>query len=121
MRAYSVDLRERVIGSLENGHKQTWVARELGIGLGTVKRYIKLKQTSGSLEPKSQQREQPLIRAADLPALQEQVDTQPDSTLEQHIEAWATSHGVRVSPATMCRALQRLDRPLKKNAPGPRA
>jgi transposase len=110
MRAYSKDLRERVVRSIENGRKQTWVARELGIGLGTVKRYIKLKQ-----------REQPLISEADIPALQAQVDAHPDSTLEQHIEYWDTGHGVRVSPATMCRALQRADRPLKKNATGPRA
>jgi len=116
-----MDLRERVVRSIENGRKQTWVARELGIGLGTVKRYIKLKQTSGRLEPKPQQREQPLISEADIPVLQAQVDAHPDSTLEQHIEYWDTGHGVRVSPATMCRALQRADRPLKKNATGPRA
>ncbi len=77
MRAYSKDLRERVVRSIENGRKQTWVARELGIGLGTVKRYIKLKQTTGRLEPKPQQREQPLISEADIPVLQAQVDAHP--------------------------------------------
>src|SRR5258707_6803043 len=115
MKAYSIDLRKRVIRSIKNGRQQTWVARELGIGLGTVKRYIKLEQTTGSVEPKQQQREQPKIRDEDLAALQAQVDSYPDATIEEHIEYWATSHGVRVGQATMCRALQRAGRPLKKN------
>ena len=121
MKAYSIDLRERVIGSLKKGRQQTWVARELGIGLGTVKRYIKLEQSTGRLEPKRQQREQPKIRDEDLAALQAQVDRHPDATIEEHIEEWISSHGVRVGRATMCRALQRADRPLKKNDAGTRA
>ncbi len=103
MKAYSIDLRERVIGSIKKGRAQTWVAREMGIGLGTVKRYIKLEQTTGSLEPKCQQREQPKISNAELPVLQAQVDSHPDATIEEHIEYWASSHGVRVGQATMCR------------------
>ena len=121
MKAYSIDLRERVLRSLKNGRQQTWVARELGIGLGTVKRYIKLEQTTGGLEPKPQQREQPKIRQEELVALQAQVDSHPDATIAEHIEYWVTSHGVRVGQATMCRALQRADRPLKKNDAGARA
>ena len=100
--------------SINNGRQPTWVARELGIGLGTVKRYIKLEQTTGSLAPKEQQREQPKIRDVDLGALQAQVDAYPDATLDEHIASWQASHGVQVGRATMCRALQRADRPLKK-------
>ena len=121
MKAYSIDLRERVLRSLKKGRQQTWVARELGIGLGTVKRYIKLEQTTGGLAPKAQQREQPKIRGEELVALQAQVDSHPDATIAEHIEYWVISHGVRVGQATMCRALQRADRPLKKNDAGARA
>jgi transposase len=120
MKAYSLDLRERVIRSINNGRQQTWVARELGIGLGTVKRYIKLAQTTGSLAPKQQQREQPKIGDEDLAALQAQVEAYPDATLEEHIAYWHASHQVHVGRATMCRALQRADRPLKKNDTGAR-
>jgi transposase len=61
-----------------------------------------------------QQRERPLISDAQLVELQQQADAHPQASLEQHIEAWATSHGVRVSRSTLCRALARADRPLKK-------
>lgn len=121
MSSYSVDLRERVVQSWQSGRQQTWMAREFRIGLATVKRYIQLYQRSGQLEPKVQQREQPLISDAQLVELQQQADAQPQASLEQHIEAWAESHGVRVSRSTMCRALARADRPLKKNGQRTRA
>jgi transposase len=118
MKAYSIDLRERVVRSAENGRGQSWIAREFGIALGTVKRYLKRYQTSGTLQPTPQRREQPRISEADLPALQAQVDAYPDATIAQHIDYWAASHGLRVGQATMCRALQRANRPLKKNVAG---
>ena len=120
MKAYSIDLRERVIRSAQNGRGQSWIAREFGIALGTVKRYLKRYQTKGTLQPTPQRREQPRIGEADLPALQAQVDVHPDAPIAQHIDYWAASHGLRVGQATMCRALQRANRPLKKNAAGVR-
>ena len=51
MKAYSIDVRERVLRSIRNGRGQTWVARELGISVGAVSRYLKLVQTSESLAP----------------------------------------------------------------------
>ena len=120
MKAYSIDLRERVVRSAQNGHGQSWKGREFGIALGTVKRYLKRYQTNGTLQPTPQRREQPRIGDADRPALQAQVDAHPDATLAQHIDYWVASHGLRVGQATMCRALQRANRPLKKNAAGVR-
>jgi hypothetical protein len=46
---------------------------------------------------------------------QAQVDAHADATLEEHIALWADRHGVQVSPATMCRALQKIDRPREKD------
>ena len=113
---YSVDLRERVIRGLENGRGQSWIAREFGISLGTVKRYLRRYQQTGSVEPTVQRRAQPVIRDEQLVELQAQVDADPDATIAEHIEQWAASHGVRVGPATMCRALQRANRPRKKES-----
>lgn len=114
--AYSVDLRERVIRSWKNGRGPSWIGREFGLSLGTVKRYIKRYQNTGSVQPTRQKREQPLINGEQLAALQAQVDADPDATILQHVETWAVRHGVRVGAATMCRALQRVDRPRKKDS-----
>jgi len=121
MTGYSVDLRERVVQSWQHGRAQTWIAREFRIGLATVKRYLQMYRVTGQLEPKVQQREQPIISDEQLVELQQQVDAQADANLEQHIEAWASTHGVRVSRSTMSRALARADRPLKKNGQRTRA
>ncbi len=113
--AYSLDLRRRVIRSLQKGRSKSWIAREFGIGLSTVKRYIKRYEQTGDIRPQEQTRMQPKIGKADQAALQAQVDEHADATLEEHIALWVESHGVQVSPSTMCRALQKIDRPRKKD------
>ncbi len=79
---------------------------------------LQLYRRTGQLAPTVQQRERPLISDAQLTDLQQQVDMHPEASLEQHLEAWDERHGVRVSRSTMCRALARADRPLKKNGQG---
>lgn len=114
--AYSIDLRARVIRSWEKGRGQSWIAREFGISLGSVKRYVRRYSNTGTVQPTAQKRQQPKISAAQLEELQKEVDAQPDATIAQYIERWEASHGVRVGHATMVRALQRADRPRKKDS-----
>lgn len=116
--AYSLDLRERVVRSWQHGRAQLWIAREFGIGISTVKRYIKRYEQTGNVQVQPQRRMQPKIGTGERAALQAQVDAHSEATLEEHIALWATSHGVRVSPSTMCRALQKVDRPRKKRPVG---
>src|SRR5258708_3614748 len=114
--AYSLDLRERVIHRWENGREQSWIAREFGISLGSVKRYIKRYQTTVKVQATVQGRERPIIRDEQLVELQAQVDADADATIEQHIEEWERTHRVPVGRATICRALQRANRPRKKDS-----
>jgi transposase len=114
--AYSNDLRERVVRSWENGRGKSWIAREFGISLGSVKRFIGRYQKSGSVEPTQARRLQPKIGDAQLSDLQALVDADPDATIAQYIERWEANYGVRVGAANMCRALQRADRPRKKDS-----
>jgi transposase len=117
--AYSNDLRERVVRSYENGRGQSWIAREFGISLGSVKRYITRYQKTGSVEATQARRQEPTIRDEQLGALQALVDAEPDATIAQYIEQWAAKYGVHVGQATMCRSLQRANRPRKKDTRRP--
>ena len=119
--AYSNDLRERVVRSSENGRGQSWIAREFGISLGSVKRYITRYQKTGSVAPTTARHQLPKIRDEQLPDLQALVDAEPDATLETYIERWEAKFGVRVGQATMCRSLQRANRPRKKDSRCPGA
>src|SRR6476646_10078838 len=112
--AYSHDLRERVVRSYENGCGQSWIAREFGISLGSVKRYIKRYQATGNVAATRAKRQAPKIRAEQLAELQAMVDAEPEATLAHYIESWEAKFGVRVGRANMCRSLQRANRPRKK-------
>jgi transposase len=114
MRAYSIDLRERIVRAIERGERQTVVAQTFGVGVATVRRYVTQQRLTGSLAPKRHAGPALRIGPADQPALQAQVHATPDATLGEHCAEWERTHGVRVSSPTMCRALARLGWPLKK-------
>ena len=44
MKAYSVDLREKIIAAVERGMSKAQAARTFGVGATSVKRYVKLAE-----------------------------------------------------------------------------
>ena len=114
MRAYSIDLRERIVRAVEAGHPKAVVARTFGVGLATVKRYVAQQQATGSLVPKQHLGPQPRLGPADAPALRAQLEAAPDATLAEHCQRWAESQRVAVSVPTMHRAIARLGWTRKK-------
>ena len=114
MRAYSPDLRERIVRTVASGQPQPVVARTFGVGVATVRRYVTQQRTTGSLAPKRHPGPAFQIGAADQPALRTQVQATPDATLAEHCVAWEQSQRVRVSLSTMSRALRRLGWSRKK-------
>jgi transposase len=98
MRAYSLDLRERIVRAVAAGTPQAVAARS---------------------SPGRPAR----IGPAEQPALRAQLAAAPDATLAEHCERWAAERGVRVSEATQHRAIARLGwtRKEKPSAPASRA
>ena len=107
MKAYSKDLRLRVLAAVDRGMAREEVAKTFGVSVPTIKRYLKV-------EPKPI----PGPRARKRAALEERLPTQlrlnPELTLAEHCELFEEEHGVVVSSATVSRALKRLSLPLKK-------
>jgi transposase len=114
MKAYSKDLRLRVLDACDCGMSRREVAETFSVSVSTVKRYLKLHDETGGVEarpiPGPPARKQAALRDW-LPA---QVVRNPDLTLSGHCELFEEQRGVRVSTATMCRALKGLGLPLKK-------
>src|SRR5260370_1591158 len=103
MRAYSTDLRERIVQAVANGRPQREAARMCGVGVNTVKRYVVRQQQTGSLArhpipggPRRIGREQEAW-------LRARLEVAAASTLAEHCTWWAEQHGQVVSVATMCR------------------
>ena len=107
MKSYSLDLRERVIHSWQQGQTQAWIATTFEISISTIKRYIGQYRREGQVGAKGQRYKQPRIRDEQLAGLVEQLKAHPDATLEQHIQLWGESCGQWVSVSMMWRAIDR--------------
>lgn len=115
MKAYSLDLRERIVRAVDGGLSKAEAARRYDVGLSTVKRYAKQRAEAGHLRAKPPPGRAREIGAEDEAALRAQAAAHADATLAEHRRRWAEARGVTVSRATMSRALARLGLPLKKS------
>ena len=114
MRAYSKDLRLRVLAAVDRGMPRGEVAEIFGVSVSTLKRYLSLRRETGGVEAKPIPGPAAPKRTALEEGLPAQVLLNPDLTLEEHCELFEEERGVTVSTATMSRALKALGLPLKK-------
>ena len=52
MRAYSLDLRERIVRAVDQGYKRADIVKLFGVPLATVKRYLKRRRETGQVARK---------------------------------------------------------------------
>jgi len=121
MKAYSEDLRYRVVQASNDGLSQPEVARRFRVGLRTVERYLRQWRVTGGLTSRTSLGATPAILPGQYPALVAQLEALPDATLAMHCDRWETTTGVRVSVSTMCRAQQRVGWTRKKEPDRQRA
>ena len=119
MRAYSVDLRERVVGAVAGGMPAAVAARTFAVGYSTVRRYVEQQGRTGDLAPCPVPGPACRVGADAAAALRDQVAAAPDATLAEHCDAWSAAHGVRLSVSAMHRTLARLGITRKKRRSGP--
>jgi transposase len=116
MLAYSLDLRERVVAAYEEGLETiSEIAERFAVGQTFVKKMLRQKRETGSLEIK-ERRYGPVKRLSmkDHEWLRRAIEKEPDVTLDMLRERLAEKRSVQVSRATVGRAIQSLDLPLKK-------
>jgi transposase len=108
MNAYSKDLRLRVLEAVDRGVPRKEVAELFGVSLSTIKRYIKRRRAGEDLEPRPStgRRRRILATSEEKRALWTQLEKNDEATLERHCELWEEKRGVRVSLATMSRAIR---------------
>jgi transposase len=117
MNAYSKDLRLRVLEAVDRGLPRREVADLFGVSFSTIKRYVKRRREGEDLEPRPSpgRRRRILASAEEKRALWEQLEENDEATLEHHCKLWERARGVRVSIATMSRAIrEKLGWTLKK-------
>jgi transposase len=121
MKAYSQDLRERVLRAVDQGRPRAEIVQLFGISLATLKWYIKQWREEGHVRPKAIPGRPPKKRAQVEANVLPQLQAHADATLEQHCAMWEQTHGERVSRWTMSRAIKRLGWTRKKSHWGRRS
>jgi transposase len=119
VKQYSADLRERLLGAMDAGLPQAEAARLFGVSGSTITRWRRRRQETGGVGAAPRPGRRPRMDPAATPTLVAQVRAAPDATLAEHCARWEAATGIRVSRATMSRALRRAGWPLKKSHSSP--
>jgi transposase len=93
---------------LDRGLSRKEVSKLFGLSLSTIKRYVNKRRREGEdLEPKPSTGRKRRIPSTteEKRALWKQLQENDEATLERHWQLWEERQGVRVSIATMSRAI----------------
>lgn len=116
MRPYSLDLRERIVTSLQNGSTQLQVAEQFSVSLASVQRFARQVRTQGNLNPKPIPGRKRAITQEQGALLLELLAQQTNPTLVTLAKEWQARTGKTIAPSTIHYTLQRLGYSYKKNA-----
>jgi transposase len=108
MRAYSTDLKERLVRAVADGLPMREAARRFHVAVTTVKRAVVQERETGSLERKPIPGCPRRIGPEQEAVLLERLAAAPDATVLEHCAWWAEHQGQPLSEATMWRAIRRL-------------
>ena len=121
MKAYSKDLRQKVVDAIQRGMPKAQAARTFGVGISTVKRYASKAQSGEPLEPGKAPGKRPKIDERVGKLLEEDLQERPFVTLRERCDYVEAISGVSVSRSTMCRAIARMGSTRKKGGEAPRS
>jgi transposase len=121
MRAYSLDLRKKIVQSVRRrGVSISETARRFGVNRSTVGRYLKRLDESGSLAPKKAPGSPSKLDECAMCLLEEDLKARPWDTHKQRSAFLFAACGVEVSETTICRAIKkRLSRSREKDQQEP--
>jgi transposase len=121
MKAYSEDLRRKIVDAIERGMPKAEAARTFGVGISTVKRYATKAQRGESLAPGKAPGKRSKMDQKVSKLLEADLLERPFVTLQQRCEYVEAISGVSVSRSTMCRAIARIGSTRKKGGEAPQS
>ncbi len=112
-RAYSIDLRERVVSAVLSGGKTRDVAQRFGVAPSSVVKWSQLFRKTGSLKPGKMGGHRPFILDPHRAFILEQIEQLPHVTIDRLRELLA-ARGVFVCRNTVWRFVRRQGFSFKK-------
>lgn len=120
-KAYSLDLRERVVGFVEAGHSRRAAARHFDVSVSFVVKLVAGFGLTGRLDPKPSGGRRHAKLEPHRAFLLARVGERADITMPELAAALEAATGTRADPASLSRWLIRNGYRFKKNAAGQRA
>ena len=108
MKAYSEDLRQKIVEATESGVSKAQAARLFGVSLSSVKRYARLARRGGSLAPGKGSGRPPKIDEGAKKLLEKDVEERPAATVSQRRRFLEHLTGESLSDSTVGRMLKRM-------------
>ena len=109
MKAYSEDLRRKVVGAVEErGMGKSEAARTFGMSISSVKRYVAKARRGDSLSPRKHPGPRPKLDERARRLLEADVEQRPAASLRERGRFLERVAGVRVSESTLSRLLRRM-------------
>ena len=123
MRAYSIDLREKVVEAYDREvGSQRHIAEIFGVSRSFVEKLLHRRRTTGDIAPLPHGGGgKPVLDDEALSLVSQLVEEEPDATLEELCEAVHRERGIRVSLSNMCTRLKHMGLARKKRHSMPRS
>ncbi len=115
MKAYSLDLREKIVAAVGHGMSKAQAACTFGVGATSVKRYVELKEEGKPLTPSQAPGKKAKLDQSAMKLLEEDLHSRPAVTYEKRADLLNELLGVRVSKSTIYRMVGRLGYTRKKD------
>ena len=118
MKAYSLDLRQRIVDAVKEGEDKAIVAQQFKVSLTSVRNYLKL-DAAGCLEPtkKKQTRTLRKFTTESIDAMKTWLEEKNDLTLKQIQERLHAEFQICVVESSVWNRLQDMELSVKKNVP----
>jgi transposase len=117
MKAYSLDLRQKIVDTYRNHEGSIrQVARRFKVARSFVQKLLKQEKQTGSIATKNYRRGVECKLSPDRGLVEQLVVEKNDATLEELCLCVEEKVGMKVSQSTMCRFLQKHNLNRKKNA-----
>ena len=109
MRAYSEDLRKKILQAVDRGMPKSEAARTFGVSRSSVKRYASARRQGRTLAPKKHPGSKPKLDEKARKLLEADVEARPAViTLKERCRFLKEMVGVPVSESTLSRLLRKM-------------
>src|SRR3712207_680342 len=106
MKAYSEDLRRKIVEAVQTGMPKSEAARSFGVGISSVKRYVATARQGRSLAPKKRPGSKPKLDEGARRLLEADLEQRPAATLPERGEFLRRTCGGLVGGSTIKRLLR---------------